>query len=63
MIKIEKYEIRTSGKYGGPDLYGVFRRGNNPPVLPGEGKRAKLQKGGRAKSKPEKTMLKEEPLV
>ena len=33
-------------------LYGVFRRGKNPPVLPGKENRAELQERGRALCKP-----------
>lgn len=45
-------------------IFGVFRRGNKPPVLPGDNKKSGARKEkGELDASPKKTKRKEEPRV
>ena len=57
-ILMKKDFLKQSKKY----LFGVFRRGNKPSVLPREEKRAERQKNGELDAS-RKTLKREEPPV
>lgn len=55
---------KVNGSFRSLFIIGVFRRGNKPPVLPGDNKKSGARKEkGELDASPKKTKRKEEPRV